>query len=579
MANVSVINVLAIDDMPDNLVTLQAVLRNAIREVNIITTQNGSKGIELAKSENPDVILLDIIMPVLDGLAVCRLLKNDEATRHIPVIMITAQNTNHDLRQSALDAGADGFLTKPLDDVELVAQLKVMVKIKKAWSVEHDEKVHLSSLVLERTKAIESELEERRKAEAELQKANLRLNQTQSATLNLLGDLKREMEVRKQYETELVKAKEKAEESDRLKSAFLANMSHEVRTPMNGIIGFSGLLSDPDLDDAERNRYIKIINDNCQQLLHIVSDIIDISKIEAGMVEVETADFCLNDLMDSLLENYQPKAAAKGLKLTLQKGLVCEACSINGDQSKLRQILENLLTNALKFTEKGAISFGYQKIRNDLHFFVHDSGIGIAPEHQAAIFNRFWQVETGLARQFGGTGLGLSISKAYISSMEGDIHVESEPGKGAHFHFNIPYRQSGSLLKATLTEPSIPFDLTRKCILVVEDEEYNFEFLEILLSRLGVKFLHAWNGSQALELFREHPEIDLVLMDFKLPDISGQEITGRLLDLRPGTPVIATTAYAMSGDREKAIQSGCVDYLSKPIKAEELTSTLRKHLI
>ncbi len=574
----STLRILAIDDNPDNLVTLKAIIGHALPNTIITTATRGEEGISLAISEDPDVILLDIFMPGMDGMEVCRRLKGDLGPKHIPIIMITAQNTDQTLRFKALEAGADGFLTKPIDDVDLVAMIRLMVKIREVWAIERREKQHLTDLVLERTSEIEKELAERRKAEVELQKVNFQLKQTQAATLNLLEDLRTEIAARKHSEMELVVAKEKAEESDRLKSAFLANMSHEIRTPMNGIVGFSGLLDDPDLDAGERTRFVKIINDNCQQLLHIVSDIIDISKIEAGVIELEPVVYCLNDLFDSLYENYQPKAQSKGLQLTISKGLVCDQCSISGDSSKIRQILENLITNALKFTSAGDIRFGYELNDNRLHFFVEDTGIGISADHIESIFSRFWQVETGLARLYGGTGLGLSICKAFISKMGGTIRVESVKGRGSRFLFDIPYIPLGEKQQRPVGDQQTNSGFSGKTILVVEDEVYNFEFLEIILCRMGLAYHHAWNGAEALQLFADHPETDLVLMDFKLPDIPGQEVTARMLEMRADIPVIATTAYAMSGDREKAIKAGCADYLAKPIRMEEFMGMLNRYL-
>jgi len=537
------IKILAIDDNQDNLITLRAVVSDAIPRARVITAQDGSSGISLALSENPDVILLDIVMPVVDGLEVCRKLKQDGRISHIPVIMLTALKTDRQTRVKALEAGAESFLAKPLDEVELIAQVKAMAKIKESADLQRLEKSRLASLVLERTLALEKELNERKKTEAEL-----------------------------------IIAKNKAEESDRLKSAFLANMSHEIRTPMNGIIGFSELLKETDIEPDERDRFIRIINGNCQQLLHIINDIIDISKIEAGLVEVVPADFCLNELMDSLAENYRQNASCKGLQIILHKDPHCVESRIHADQTKLRQIMDNLITNAIKFTDAGRVEFGY-KIRDDrLDIYVKDTGIGISEEHRNIIFNRFWQVESGLARKYGGNGLGLSISRAFVKKMGGEILVESTPGQGSCFSFSIPYVQSCiKPLSQAKTLPEVT-DFTGKTVLIVEDEPDNFDLLNIILGRFHLIVLHAWDGNEAMRIFNEHPETELVLMDFKLPDVPGQEITKQMLQLRPQLPVIATTAYAMHGDREMALEAGCAGYLAKPIRMNELFQIMKSFL-
>ena len=537
------LKILAIDDNQDNLVTLRAVVSDAIPRARVITALDGNSGINLALTENPDVILLDIVMPVLDGLEVCRKLKQDKRISHIPVIMLTALKTDRQTRIKALDAGAESFLAKPLDEVELIAQVKAMAKIKGAADLQRLEKSNLASLVSERTLALEKELNERRKAEAEL-----------------------------------IIAKNKAEESDRLKSAFLANMSHEIRTPMNGIIGFSELLKEQDINVAERDRFIRIINDNCQQLLHIINDIIDISKIEAGIIELDPAEFCLNETMDSLYENYLPDASKKGLQLILTKDPYWEKSRIELDHGKLRQVLDNLLVNAIKFTESGRVEFGYNHRDNRLDFYVKDTGIGISEEHKEIIFNRFWQAEFGLVRKYGGNGLGLSITRAFIKKMGGEIKVESTPGLGSCFSFSLPYVQSVDRPAAQAQKSQDVPDFAGRTILIVEDEPDNFDLLNIILGRLNLVVFHAWNGDEAMRIFAEHPETELVLMDFKLPDIPGQEITKMMLKLRPKLPVIATTAYAMHGDKEKATEAGCAAYLAKPIRMNDLLQVLKNFL-
>ena len=375
---------------------------------------------------------------------------------------------------------------------------------------------------------------------------------------------------------ELKSAKNKAEESDRLKSSFLANMSHEIRTPMNGILGFSTFLADPLLATDVREAYVKIINTSCEQLLHIVNDIIDISKIEAGQIDLTESMFDLNDLLKEVFLFYSPLARENKVEFSIRpfSGMLSDNTHIISDRTKLRQILDNLLSNAVKFTQSGKIILGCEMKNGLLHFDIEDTGIGIQADLQKAVFERFWQVEKSYTKKYGGTGLGLSITRAYVERMGGSIGVKSELGKGSRFFFSVPYKNSlkeeKEITEPKTKDPSLIKNLT---ILVVEDEEINWLYLnEILKSRS--RTLHALNAKMAIEYIKKYPEIDLVLMDIKLPDINGLELTGIIRKINSKVKVIAQTAYALSGDREKAIEAGCSGYITKPIKRQELLNLI-----
>jgi PAS domain S-box-containing protein len=374
---------------------------------------------------------------------------------------------------------------------------------------------------------------------------------------------------------QLKEAKEKAEESDRLKSAFLANMSHEIRTPMNGIMGFSMMLADPQLSKETRDTYLKIVNSSCEQLLHIVNDIIEISKIEAGQIDMNESTFDLKTLLNELLTFYSTAAREKGVKLEIDQ----HRCNLNdsswiiSDRTKLRQIFDNLFSNAVKFTPTGKIILRCELREGFIMFELEDTGIGIQPELQEIIFERFRQVESSYTKTYGGTGLGLAITRAYIEKLGGKISVKSFFGKGSVFSFRLPYKP-GSDLNSQRGQISRfrPLDLGMT-ILIVEDEEINWMYLnEILKNR--VKVLRAVTGKKAIELVKENPEIDIILMDIKLPDINGLELTKIIKSMNGKIKIIAQTAYALSGDREAVISAGCSGYISKPVNRDELLNLI-----
>ncbi len=385
-----------------------------------------------------------------------------------------------------------------------------------------------------------------------------------------------DIDYRVRIEEQLKQALLKAEESDRLKSAFLANMSHEIRTPMNGIIGFLDLLESDNISVQHRNEYMNIIRSNSVQLLNIVNDIVDISKIESGLITVHKTWFDLLPLLDEIEMQYKPGIEQKHLYLKTDCRLEERDREINTDHTKLRQVLSNLISNAIKFTNKGGILLRCERIDRFIEFCVADTGMGIAVDIQNKVFDRFVQADPGLSRIQEGTGLGLSICKAYVEKLGGKIWVESSPGKGSKFFFTIPVDASEDPLLDSPEKEIFTDDLQERLVLVVEDEIYNFLFVEQVLQNKGIKVVHAENGLKAIDLIKDNTNIAMVFMDIRMPGIDGYETTRRIKRIKPDLPVVALTALALSGDREKAIESGCDDYLKKPILRDELLAIIDK---
>ncbi|MEM8523859.1 MAG: ATP-binding protein [Bacteroidota bacterium] len=377
---------------------------------------------------------------------------------------------------------------------------------------------------------------------------------------------------------DVLSAKEKAEENDRLKSAFLSNMSHEIRTPMNSIIGFSDYLSKDDLDEEQKKQYATIINDSCHQLLRVVNDILDISKIETNQMTINENSTNLIELANALYNNFEILTAKKGLDFQLQHNLKEDEAFVNVDELKLRQVLNNLLSNAIKYTETGYIIFEIQKSESDLLFVVKDTGIGIKEVQQEVIFDRFQQVENGIAV---GTGLGLAISKGLAELMNGEIWVESKWQQGSTFYFRIPYQ----LTRESITEkvealfPGMPLktDAQPKQVLIAEDEVFNFKLLEVVLQQLGAVITWVRNGKDAIEAIKENPNFDLIFMDIKMPVMDGLEATRIIKERFPHIPIIAQSAFAFTDERERCIAAGCSHYLTKPIPKQELVTVFQKY--
>ena len=957
------IKILAIDDIPDNLISIKAQIREAFPEASVFTALNGAKGMELAALEDPDVILLDIVMPGMDGYELCKLLKADQKTCSIPVVFITANKSDQESRIRALECGAEALLAKPIDPIELTAQIRAMVKVKDASIIKQKEEERLTQLVEEQVRELKvnhtatlnlledlrNEVEIRKQSEADLFKSELRFKQVSEEAMewiwevdtegiytysspvvetilgyktseivgkkyfydfftpdlkenlkatafeafsrkesfrnfenpsihkdghvvilesngspitdsegNLIGycgvdsditerrnsenrihekdiqfrklsanlpdmiyqftrrtdgtycvpvasegirniyglspddviddftpivkliypedlgrlisdieysaehmipfdceyrvqlpgqeikwmhcrstperladgsitwygyimditlrriaeeriqhseekfrsiaeqtsdlislcdangfityaspssralfrcepeemcgrnfidfldpeDVPRVVEVfrnsiaqntrmvnlelklkrkdqsvffgelngspfsvgmengslviirdfteRKQAELELIREKLHAEESDRLKSAFLANMSHEIRTPMNGILGFAELLKEPGLSGKQQQHYISVIEKSGARMLNIINDIVDISKIEAGLMTVDIRESNINEQMEYIATFFKPEAEKKGIELSYRTGLPEHKATIKTDREKVFAILTNLVKNAIKYTNKGSIEFGYNLVETYednpvethgraslpsdgraslLEFYVRDTGIGIPKDRQEAIFERFIQVENvdKMARQ--GAGLGLAISKAFVEMLGGRMRIESEVGKGSTVYFTLPYsakpdKKEPNQIDTFMDEVLQQFK--KLIVLIAEDDEYSELFLELVVKKISKKIIKAKTGFEAVEACRKHTDIDLVLMDVQMPLMDGYEATRQIRQINKDVVIIAQTAFGLSGDKEKALMAGCNDYISKPIQREKLVNLMQK---
>ena len=385
---------------------------------------------------------------------------------------------------------------------------------------------------------------------------------------------------RKKSVQDLKAALLKAEENDRLKTAFLHNISHEIRTPMNAIIGFSGFLNDPGLKQADIHEYTEIICNASHQLLSIIEDIINISTVEAGQETLRTRDTNLNSLLINLNEQFQDKIKTSDIELRLSTPLPDEFSLIKTDETKLMQILTNLLNNACKFTKKGLVCFGYELKAGNLEFYVEDTGIGIAQNMHTAIFERFRQADSTIAREFGGTGLGLSISKAYVELLGGKIWLTSKIGSGTTFRFSIPFVPVHSKYKAdeVSNEPDIISPDIQKVILIAEDEKYNYMLLNEILKGVNARIIWAHNGLEALEVCKSKQNIDLVFMDLKMPVMDGFEATRAIRGVFLDLPIIAQTAYTNEKERLRIFECGCNDLVTKPFDVNQFKTIIAKYL-
>ena len=376
---------------------------------------------------------------------------------------------------------------------------------------------------------------------------------------------------------ELIIAKENAEESDKLKTAFLQNMSHEIRTPLNGIIGFSALLNEEGLSKDDIKGFTSIINQCGQRLIEIVNNVLEISKIQTGQVKIEKTPIFIDSILADLLTFFTPIADVKNISLHYDSP-GDKQTTVFSDEGKLNQILTNLINNAVKFTKSGSIDFGY-KIEDDfVRFYVKDTGIGISEEMYVRIFERFVQAEVTVTRKYEGAGLGLAICKGLVELLGGTIWVESEINVGTTFYFTLPYISVAPEEQICETNLEVPVKRKLGKILIAEDDWISSQYLGRVFAKSGIAVLYAENGEQAVEFVSKTPDIDLILMDIRMPVLDGIEATKQIKLLRPDLPIIAQTAYAFSEEKNKILGIGCDDYLAKPIEIDKINAIIEKYL-
>ncbi|MDD3049586.1 MAG: PAS domain S-box protein [Candidatus Cloacimonetes bacterium] len=392
--------------------------------------------------------------------------------------------------------------------------------------------------------------------------------------------IKENITEKKKMMEELIKAKEKAEESDKLKSAFLANISHEIRTPMNSILGFLDLLKDPELAYSRKKDYIKIVEESGNRLMQTIDDIVELSRIESGEFTMTNDIFSLNSFLNRILDNTHADFENKGLAFNLNNQVHDKNIFLNTDSGKLEVILLHLLKNSLKFTDEGQIDINCFYNEGLLNISVSDTGRGISRERLHAIFNKFVQEDLSPSRNFEGLGIGLSIASAYANRIGLEIKTDSETGKGSKFSLIFPSGLVTEEMQDTKEQLSIGSNTSNsRLILIAEDDDLSYNYLSILLDSLNYQTIRAENGVEAIEMCRENPDIALIFLDIRMPIMDGYEAAKEIRKFNKKTPIIAQTAYALVGDKEKALNAGCSDYISKPVLKGKLYKLIEKYFL
>lgn len=524
--------ILIVDDQSANIDVLEDFLEmEGYTRLN--STTDPRNVLSLTLEFKPDLILLDLSMPHLSGFEVMEQLKtNIDQTFFIPILVLTADVTK-EAKIRALASGASDFLTKPFDLIEVGLRIKNLLYAN-----------FLHQQLLQQNQLLEDKVKERT----------------------------RDLQIQNE---KLIIARDKAEASDRLKTAFINNISHEIRTPLNGILGFSQFLADPNLSADEKKEYMSIIEMSSDRLVHTVTNFMDISLLSSANVEVSRKSIDFDAIVEEIVKKYKPICHHKGLKINVKKQHKGGVGEIYSDRDMLSKILKHLVDNAYKFTAEGEVEVVYGIKNKKLEFSVQDTGVGISSGAKKEMFKYFMQEDVSDTRGYEGNGLGLAIVKGYVDLLGGTIRFNSKKGEGSIFFISLPLVYAPEKEK-TAVQQNVTGS-SYQIVLVAEDDDINYSYLEILLSFKNLKVLRALNGKDALKIYKENPEISMVLMDLKMPEMDGFESTKQLKKMNKDLPVIAVTAYSNPYEREQARKAGCDDFISKPLKRDLLIAKLKKY--
>ena len=554
--------ILYVDDEVANLQAFTVVFRS---DYVVLTTESAVDALKIIKAdEEIKVVISDQRMPEMTGLELISNIKKEFPD--IICIILTAYADINALMQAVNQGGIYRYIMKPWEESDIRLTLNYAIE---RYRIKQENKQLIESLQ-GKSKELEAANEELLATTQALEERGIILKTKNEEYQELNKQLKKTI-------NELKNAKEKAEESDRLKSTFLANMSHEIRTPLNGILGFAELLEVSDKTSEKYDKYISIIKKSGERMLNLMNDLIDISKIEAGIVEIFKKEFNLQALMEEIFEFFRPEAEEKGLIFDLKVPL--KELYLISDPYKIGQILNNFIKNAINYTDEGEISFGYREKENVVEFFIKDTGVGIKPEFYGHIFERFRQGEAVINKLYEGAGLGLSISKSFIEMLGGVVWLESKVDKGTTFYFTIPLVKAKSEAQRPTKENKV-IRLERKGlkVLVVEDDETNAEYLlQLLLNRKADVYV-AVSAKEALDILSIHPDIELVLMDIKMPEMNGYEASKIVKEKYPSVLIIAQTAYAMEEEKAKLEEKNFDGYIAKPISINKLITLINSIL-